>query len=93
MFCCGLGTNISCTFCNIKENIGSRVVAETDKLIAFKDRSPSAKIHLLVIPKFHIETVKNLDASDLPLLQKMIVLGKELLKEQGYDPDDNTQVR
>ncbi|KAI7899570.1 HIT-like domain-containing protein [Cokeromyces recurvatus] len=91
--CCLSDINKVCTFCNIKENIDSRIVFETDELIAFRDRSPSAKTHLLIIPKNHIETVKHLDGGDIVLLQKMIILGKTLLKEQGYNPDDTTQVR
>ncbi|KAL9558724.1 hypothetical protein MBANPS3_000771 [Mucor bainieri] len=64
-----------------------------DDLIAFKDRSPSAQVHLLIIPKNHIRTVKNLDGGDVVLLEKMIALGKELLRQQGFNPDDTTQVR
>ncbi|KAI8637570.1 hypothetical protein BD408DRAFT_353504 [Parasitella parasitica] len=81
-----------CTFCNIKENVGSRIVVEAN-LFAFKDRSPSARIHFLIIPKIHIDTVKKLDGSDVVLLENMLVLGKELLKQQGFNPDDNSQVR
>ncbi|CEP14202.1 hypothetical protein [Parasitella parasitica] len=66
---------------------------ETEDLIAFKDRSPSAQVHLLIIPKNHIETVKNLDGGDVVLLEKMLNLGKEMLKQQGFNPEDSLQVR
>ncbi|KAF1798482.1 HIT-like domain-containing protein [Mucor lusitanicus] len=92
MLCC-VAADETCTFCNIKAAIGARLVTETDDLIAFKDRSPSAQVHLLIIPKNHIRTVKNLDGGDVVLLEKMIVLGKELLRQQGFNPDDSTQVR
>ncbi|KAI8891115.1 HIT-like protein [Backusella circina FSU 941] len=92
MLCC-FGGEKPCIFCNIEENVGSRKVLETDELVAFHDRSPSAKMHLLIVPKEHIRTVKDLDAPDVPLLEKMIDLGRKLLTEQGYNPDDSSQVR
>ncbi|GAA5800685.1 hypothetical protein HPULCUR_006121 [Helicostylum pulchrum] len=66
---------------------------ETETCVAFHDRSPSAQLHLLVIPKNHIRTIKDLDGGDVPLLQEMIDLGKTLLKEQGFNPDDDSQIR
>ncbi|KAI8079336.1 hypothetical protein BDF21DRAFT_419910 [Thamnidium elegans] len=93
MLCCFGSENAVCTFCNYKETIGSRVVAQTETCVAFHDRSPSAQLHLLVISKNHIRTIKDLDAGDVPLLQEMIDLGKTLLKEQGFNPDDDSQIR
>ncbi|KAI9338422.1 HIT-like domain-containing protein [Pilaira anomala] len=93
MICCFGSKNAECVFCNIKEAAGSRIVSETENLIAFQDRSPSAQLHLLVIPKSHIRTVKDLDGGDVPLLHEMINLGKTLLKEQGFNPDDDSQIR
>jgi diadenosine tetraphosphate (Ap4A) HIT family hydrolase len=43
---------------------------KTDELVAFHDRSPSAKMHLLIIPKEHIRTVKDLDVPDIPLCKR-----------------------
>ncbi|KAI9265755.1 histidine triad family protein [Helicostylum pulchrum] len=93
MLCCFGSENAVCTFCDYKETIGARVVAQTETCVAFHDRSPSAQLHLLVIPKNHIRTIKDLDGGDVPLLQEMIDLGKTLLKEQGFNPDDDSQIR
>lgn len=93
MFSCFGSENAECIFCEIKEVVGSRIVKETENLVAFRDRSPSAQLHLLVIPKHHVRTVKDLDGGHVPLLQEMLELGTELLKEQGYNPDDSSQVR
>ncbi|KAI8987697.1 kinase-like domain-containing protein [Mycotypha africana] len=65
---------------------------QTDDLLAFKDRSPSANVHLLIIPKHHIGTVRNLTQDDIPLLEKMLILGKQLLREQGYDVENMSQI-
>ena len=44
-----------CIFCKIaRHEIGSNIVYEDDEIIAFKDLSPQAPVHVLVIPKTHI---------------------------------------
>ncbi|KAI8062280.1 HIT-like domain-containing protein [Gilbertella persicaria] len=94
MFCClGKRDTRVCPFCHIKEAVGERWVTETEDLVAFQDRSPSAQLHLLVIPKNHIKTVKDLGQGDIPLLQQMIELGRRLLKENGFNPDNTSQTR
>ena len=48
-----------CVFCKIvKGEIPSEKEMETDNLIVFKDIHPKAKIHLLIIPKDHIEDIR-----------------------------------
>ncbi|KAI8138344.1 HIT-like domain-containing protein [Fennellomyces sp. T-0311] len=83
----------SCPFCNVTAENGFRIVHEDDDLIAFHDRSPGASVHILVIPREHITTVKALDSSHVPLLEKMMFLGRQLLSDQGFNPDDDTQAR
>ncbi|KAI8371385.1 HIT-like domain-containing protein [Radiomyces spectabilis] len=91
MFCCG--GRPPCIFCHVSKERGFLVVYEDGDLIAFHDRSPAAQLHLLVITKRHIGTVKNLDSSDVDLLQKMVQRGELLLKEHGFDADSGHQVR
>ena len=48
----------NCIFCKIiNKEIPSKIVYEDDKVIAFHDVNPAAPIHILVIPKKHIETL------------------------------------
>jgi histidine triad (HIT) family protein len=43
-----------CLFCKIaRKEIPAATVYEDDQLIAFKDISPQAPVHLLIIPKAH----------------------------------------
>ncbi|KAI8092517.1 HIT-like domain-containing protein [Halteromyces radiatus] len=83
----------SCPFCTVSTENGFSIVQETEDLIAFRDRSPAAKIHFLVIPRNHIGTVKDLEKKDISLVQQMIGLGQQLLKEQGYEINDKDQIR
>jgi len=66
-----------CIFCQIAtKSASAQIVAETNDLIAFKDISPSAKTHILIIPKVHVSTFLDLDVSSsaamLSLAQKLI---------------------
>ncbi|KAI8337228.1 HIT-like domain-containing protein [Chlamydoabsidia padenii] len=81
----------SCPFCDVSTETGFAIIKETDDLIVFKDRSPAAKLHLLVIPRKHIGTVKDMKKKDIPLLQDMIGLGEQLLKDHGYQVNDNKE--
>ena len=47
-----------CVFCGIAgHEIPSNIAYEDDRLIAFHDLEPQAPVHVLVIPKKHIESL------------------------------------
>jgi histidine triad (HIT) family protein len=47
-----------CIFCKIiNKEIPSQVVYENDQIIVIKDIQPAAPVHLLVIPKRHIDNI------------------------------------
>lgn len=74
----------SCIFCKIAEkSIPSSIVYEDDTLLAFKDINPAAPVHFLIIPKKHISTLSDCDASHAELLGKMLALIPKLTKELG----------
>lgn len=57
-----------CIFCKIvKGEIPSNKVYEDEKILCFHDVSPAAPVHVLIIPKEHIESVNhiNLDNSEI----------------------------
>ncbi|KAH8556603.1 hypothetical protein BGW37DRAFT_418001 [Umbelopsis sp. PMI_123] len=43
------------------------ILSQENDLIAFHDRSPASKLHLLIIPRQHIGTVKDLKGDHRPL--------------------------
>ena len=54
-----------CVFCKIiKREIPSDIVYEDDRVIAFKDVNPAAPIHILVVPKKHIENLLQVSEED-----------------------------
>ena len=52
---------MSCVFCKIvNKEIPADVVLETERVLVFKDVNPQAPVHLLVIPKAHMEKLEQL---------------------------------
>lgn len=75
-----------CLFCKIATgSIPADVVYEDDQVIAFKDISPLAPVHQLVIPKKHITTLNDVSEDDRTLLGHMVVTASRLAAEQQLD--------
>ncbi len=56
---------MDCIFCKIANGeIPSTKIYEDDKLLAFKDLNPQAKVHVLVIPKEHICCADRIDSTN-----------------------------
>lgn len=76
----------NCLFCKIAaRQIPATIVYEDDALLAFKDINPAAPVHLLVIPKTHIDTLSHTTDAHLALLGRMLALAPRLAKEHGCE--------
>lgn len=77
-----------CIFCRIlKKEIPAAVVYEDNNVLAFRDINPQAPVHIVVIPKAHIETLNDIqDASIVgPVFQAVQKIVKtENVNESGY---------
>ena len=75
-----------CLFCKIVAgDIPAQVVYQDDQVLVFKDINPRAKVHLLLIPKIHIESLNELNDEHHDLIAHMMKLLPQLAKEQGLD--------
>lgn len=71
-----------CLFCKIAQGqIPSNKVYEDDKVLAFHDISPEAPVHLLVIPKEHIESVNGLNEENCKIVSHIFMVINKLVKE------------
>jgi len=81
---------MDCLFCKIAgKEIKSEIVWENNELMAFKDIQPLAPVHVLLIPKKHIQSLVDIKGSDQPLIGEIfsavsIVAEKLGIKEQGF---------
>ncbi len=77
-----------CLFCKMVAGaIKPNVVFEDENILAFRDISPQAPVHILIIPKHHIPTLNELDDTliAVQLLQTAVKLAKqEGLSDTGY---------
>lgn len=73
-----------CIFCKIVNGtIPSKKIYEDDEVIAFNDINPSAKVHFLIVPKIHIDSLNTCEMQHQALLGEMLLLAPKLAKEQG----------
>ena len=79
---------MDCLFCKIaNKEIGSELVDENEGVIAFKDIHPKAKVHILVIPKKHINSVNEIKETDKGLVGELMIVVKKIAQElnlNGY---------
>jgi len=71
-----------CIFCKIATGeIPANVVKRADGMLAFKDLSPQAPTHVLVIPTSHVGTLN--DAKDSTVLGKLLAFARDVAQEAG----------
>ena len=75
---------MNCIFCRIAAGeIPAQKVYEDDELIAFHDIHPWAPVHILLVPKAHIESMADVTEAQAPLLGRMMALSPRLMRELG----------
>lgn len=75
---------MDCIFCKIAHGeIPSKKVYEDDDMLAFYDINPMAKVHVLVIPKTHIENVDAVNADNAEAVAKIFTKIGDIAKLAG----------
>ncbi len=75
-----------CLFCRIaKGEIPSSKVYEDEKVLAFDDVHPAAPVHVVVIPKFHIPKLMDVDRDNREHLNAMLAAVPEIARLKGVD--------
>lgn len=73
-----------CLFCAIADGqVPATRVLESDRALAFRDISPQAPVHVLVIPKQHHQDVAALATAGDGLLDDVIALAHEVAQAEG----------
>jgi histidine triad (HIT) family protein len=75
---------MSCLFCKIAAGeIPSTKVYEDELIYAFRDIAPQAPVHVLIIPRKHIESAQALTAEDDALLCHMFACARKIAESEG----------
>lgn len=73
----------SCLFCRIVAGqLPTQLVAQTDACIAFRDITPQAPLHVLVVPRAHVASLG--DATDALVLGEMALIAAQVARDAGY---------
>ena len=81
-----------CLFCRmVAGEIPVDVVRETDATLAFRDISPQAPTHVLVIPRAHHRTLGELAAADPQLAAALLTAAHDVAVQEGLVTADAPQ--
>ena len=73
-----------CIFCKIvKGEIPSKKVYEDDKILAFYDLEPVAPVHILIIPKVHIDSIVDINLENIDYVTYIMMKIKDIVKKVG----------
>ncbi|MFQ1017146.1 HIT domain-containing protein [Gilliamella sp. BG7] len=69
----------------IRKEIPANIVFQDDKVTAFRDISPQAPTHILIIPNKLIPTVNDIKEEDETIIGHMMVVAAKIAKQEGID--------
>lgn len=67
----------------IKREIPASIEYEDDEIIAFRDITPQAPVHILVVPKRPIPTLNDASADDAVLLGRLLLTARDIAIAKG----------
>jgi len=73
-----------CVFCGIVAGeVPGDVVLRTEHAVAFRDLNPQAPVHVLVVPRRHIEDAAALGPDDAGVLADLFVAARRVAEDEG----------
>ncbi len=73
-----------CLFCQIAAHeLPADIIFEDEEIIVFKDINPAAPVHVLIIPRKHLDSLNSLDEETASLGAKMLLTAKQIAESQG----------
>jgi len=76
-----------CLFCRIVAGeVPADEVASTDHTIAFRDIAPAMPVHVLVVPRRHIESAATVEPADAEVLSDMFQTARRVAEAEGLGP-------
>ncbi|HUX47697.1 MAG TPA: histidine triad nucleotide-binding protein [Dehalococcoidia bacterium] len=73
-----------CIFCRIVAgDLPSDKVYQDEDFLAFRDISPQAPTHVLIIPRTHITSLAQLTEEQQELAGRLIIIAKKLAEKEG----------
>ncbi len=78
----------ACPFCRIiRGESPARVIYRDEQCIAFWDKNPKAKVHILIVPLKHIPSVNEMASADEPIIGHLAYVAAIIAKDMGIRDD------
>ena len=82
-----------CIFCNIiTGNTDTSFVYQDDKIVVFNDINPQATVHLLLVTREHIKSLREINEQHINLIAHITMLLPKLAQEQGLEAGFRTVI-
>ena len=76
----------NCLFCKIiAGDVPAEVLYHDERCVVIRDLNPQAPLHVLVIPREHLDSLDDAAQKDEPLLGHLLRVGARVANDQGYD--------
>jgi histidine triad (HIT) family protein len=73
-----------CVFCKIASGeIPSKEVYSDDEFYAFRDLNPQAPVHILLVPRKHVDRIVEFGDADAPLIGRMLLVANKIAESEG----------
>lgn len=75
-----------CLFCKIiNGEIPSKTEYQDEICFAFHDINPKERVHILIVPRKHIPTIKDIEEGDEKIMGHLIKVAKEIAKKNNLE--------
>jgi histidine triad (HIT) family protein len=77
-------TNVQCVFCRIIDGeIPTEFLHNDELVVAFRDITPKAPTHLLLMPREHVVSAAELTDAHGPMLGRLFAVAAKLARDAG----------
>lgn len=74
-----------CLFCRIVARESSAEIEyEDDAVLAFRDIYPKAPVHVLIVPKRHIDSIQTMTADDVEVIGRCLLAARTIGERKGF---------
>lgn len=75
-----------CIFCKIiNKEIPSKILYEDDLIVGFEDINPETPVHVLIVPKKHIISLKDIEEEDINLIGHIHLIAAKIAVKYGIE--------
>lgn len=75
--------NNDCLFCKIvNREIPSSIVYQDHDVVAFNDINPQAPVHIVIVPRVHIERISEVGEGQIGFVGRMILVANKIAQDK-----------